>query len=826
MDQKTKQLIASVLLHAATELSAAKVDDLLVKYPALADDISTLNAEDPTPTKKYLLWGVELIRSGQAELPVVLDLMKRHHAAYARLGVEARDINKLKTVDAVKKALETDKGNRTGRLKKKADDNADYLWENDEFVLLYPKTKDAACYHGVGTKWCIAIKEADFLADYSSQGFHIYFLVHKTLSKDMEKRDSSDNDPYAKVAFLVSDASNSLSKVYDTHDNLILGVAQWLSEKHGEKLPFHELKLLMEKDTAKRGLTAVKKVENNLQNTGSAEKVEDMEAAVRAGLLTTTVAKDFFKMYDDASFSKEATQEALKYLLRYERPDMLKSVKEKAAEVREILFPVLKERLAKVRKSKEHEDAEQHLRSLGNLWMRYYMDAGDKEKAKELVKKYGYGGLVVLDEIIEDDELAGRDLVNAIKEWNIPLLAIVPSEVVLDYSVQEYIVSGVASGLFSDDDIVGAVLRGPALVTALRNIEGETAWEATKRIVAAVENKPSPINRRGIDTGYSEYITYMYLKHASLDELRELYSLSNSGTLSNSGILNKTYLAGAEKEALLAPGMAEALRDMYVNVFGNEHLTLKEKMDFSLRSGMTDQTALHLATSNLPKLSSELADLFEAAKKYITDTGSVPPGSTANERLTYLAKNLYFNNYLGFGTSSLAYALQKAGMDREALEAASWGPHTDYIFDITAMLLDSKLGTELSSALSKYLLRRAKTAGRDRLLFAKIENSAWIHLLAQDRASLEELWPDVFSWLQDSWASVAAWSEHASLHDWLVASEATGVLSMASKLGKIEDDGKGGHVLVARTLQRGPTRHREVIHALLRAAATLENGTK
>lgn len=75
--------------------------------------------------------------------------------------------------------------NKSGKEKEKeAKSQVEKLYEDDDYLVLKPKTYEASCYYGAGTTWCTASKDSrEHFRKYSSRGNLYYFIQKKTGEK-------------------------------------------------------------------------------------------------------------------------------------------------------------------------------------------------------------------------------------------------------------------------------------------------------------------------------------------------------------------------------------------------------------------------------------------------------------------------------------------------------------------------------------------------------------------------------------------------------------------------------------------------------------------
>ena len=93
-------------------------------------------------------------------------------------NLEIKDINQYETLKDISDAIIKHE-NKVRRDVKKID-GADVVYEDDRFTVISPKTHDASCYYGTGSKWCTAAKSSEsHFQTYNRDGKLFYFLDKK-----------------------------------------------------------------------------------------------------------------------------------------------------------------------------------------------------------------------------------------------------------------------------------------------------------------------------------------------------------------------------------------------------------------------------------------------------------------------------------------------------------------------------------------------------------------------------------------------------------------------------------------------------------------------
>jgi hypothetical protein len=204
-------------------LCEGKVDDLRTQYVTTnkipEHAFERLVEIDKTDTKKYLQWMCKrfseerdhqnLVRL-QKYIPFFDDLVNKNKIQ----GAE-RDINYYKTIemlyDKVKHFEENKEAAKTGgEIEREIAAGADKVFENDKVLIVKPKTKEASCKYGAGTKWCTAATDSSnwFKQYYLDRGVTLYYVIPKI--KDVPKF-------WHKIAIAVE--SNGNKTAWDETDN-------------------------------------------------------------------------------------------------------------------------------------------------------------------------------------------------------------------------------------------------------------------------------------------------------------------------------------------------------------------------------------------------------------------------------------------------------------------------------------------------------------------------------------------------------------------------------------------------------------------------------
>lgn len=174
---------------------AATLDDIYVKYYSDIDRgiFNKIVSSDPTwredkPNKmgKFGKWLLKLWVNKKLMLE---DLYKatEYLSYFVKYNnrIEVKDINKYHSLpelyNIVKVFMDnpeiaTSNSDEVRRIK----EGADKVFENGEWLVIVPHTKEASCYYGKGTQWCTAAEQSNNMFDhYNNQG-NLYINIRKS----------------------------------------------------------------------------------------------------------------------------------------------------------------------------------------------------------------------------------------------------------------------------------------------------------------------------------------------------------------------------------------------------------------------------------------------------------------------------------------------------------------------------------------------------------------------------------------------------------------------------------------------------------------------
>jgi hypothetical protein len=187
----------------------SKVEQIKEKYPPIPSrTINSLEKSDKTATKKYLdylcyLWLTlrnakqcsEMVTQFDSLLPYI-----ENKDIYSPFYKEYKNFKKT-----IEQAIITKEEKSFIR-----EEHVDVIFENEEYIILIPKTHKGSLKYGANTKWCTASKHSPTtFTNYSNRGLLFYVIRKKT-----------KGDLYDKVAFFVKKHNSVFNgiEVYKSND--------------------------------------------------------------------------------------------------------------------------------------------------------------------------------------------------------------------------------------------------------------------------------------------------------------------------------------------------------------------------------------------------------------------------------------------------------------------------------------------------------------------------------------------------------------------------------------------------------------------------------
>jgi hypothetical protein len=164
-------------------------EDARAKYPDVPNDVFDFYVDnDPSGNQKYLDWLLKyFLQVGPSYLIQYIEFFHQHQNMFIEKDINRHTPTSLdREIDDVKeKLLQKEK-------KKQAKKQSTKIYEDDRWLVISPKSWEASCYYGAGTKWCITMKDNPSYWRKYSKNASFFFIIDKTKPQD---------DPLYKVAY-------------------------------------------------------------------------------------------------------------------------------------------------------------------------------------------------------------------------------------------------------------------------------------------------------------------------------------------------------------------------------------------------------------------------------------------------------------------------------------------------------------------------------------------------------------------------------------------------------------------------------------------------
>lgn len=218
-------------------LLEGRVDDVKAKYVDNKDlppikrirpaQFKSLVEGDPSGNHKYLEWMVQQVIRGDfigVTTRYILKLVSEFHEKQQRLT--KKDLYQYGGYHELEQAIKNLPPSRA-EMERIQKEGSEKLYEDERHLIVVPKTTEASCYYGQGTKWCTAAKKNNQFENYSQDGV-LFYIIDKT----NPSRDENGHD-FSKLALyipydIIENYSGRLNyldhydiELYDATDDLL-----------------------------------------------------------------------------------------------------------------------------------------------------------------------------------------------------------------------------------------------------------------------------------------------------------------------------------------------------------------------------------------------------------------------------------------------------------------------------------------------------------------------------------------------------------------------------------------------------------------------------
>lgn len=234
-------------------LFEAKKDTLRLKYNSIPEEwFNRIIDGDPSPTKKYSEWMLKQYSPIPGEIDRLIDVVNRFNKYVNRINYELvrkgidqfeseigmdiplkdidkilrapKDINSYASVNILNAILNQIESKKTKQEEKIMSEK---IYEDENFLVVIPKTLESSCYYGSGTRWCVAAKNDNQFDNYSKRGtlYYIIFKANSVLSPERKNKEIWQKrlPKYEKIARFIPHGLDygTHGELYDAQDNEI-----------------------------------------------------------------------------------------------------------------------------------------------------------------------------------------------------------------------------------------------------------------------------------------------------------------------------------------------------------------------------------------------------------------------------------------------------------------------------------------------------------------------------------------------------------------------------------------------------------------------------
>ena len=188
------------------KIAKSRIEEAKEKYnPRLVDIVSNM---DPSGNQKYLNWTLKQHKKyPNYDIIYITGLVKDFHKNIN--NIENKDINNYSLFD-LEAIINGIRNSKKPKFDKKS---VDKIYEDNNFLLIQPKTKDAAIKYGKETKWCISGLEDNKFDEYHEKGL-IYIIFDKWRQKQADGKSS-------KFAIFCNFDTLDGFRIYDNQDKFL-----------------------------------------------------------------------------------------------------------------------------------------------------------------------------------------------------------------------------------------------------------------------------------------------------------------------------------------------------------------------------------------------------------------------------------------------------------------------------------------------------------------------------------------------------------------------------------------------------------------------------
>jgi ankyrin repeat protein len=163
--------------------SLASARNLYLKRGLISqEDFDTIKGLDPSKTFKYIEKMVEFYINESPSISTLGQVFKDFDVLVQKNQVKNPDISRYKSLGELESVTQTAQSTYVAKkeYKEKLGD-VDIVYEDDTVLVIIPRSREAVCKYGSGTKWCITGEDDVFYNQYRIDEVTHYFVIMKNL---------------------------------------------------------------------------------------------------------------------------------------------------------------------------------------------------------------------------------------------------------------------------------------------------------------------------------------------------------------------------------------------------------------------------------------------------------------------------------------------------------------------------------------------------------------------------------------------------------------------------------------------------------------------
>ena len=189
-ESKFRNMLTEIVKEVFLSEAKMSLDDVYNNYYSDIDKNIFLAAVNSDPTSKrtddgniigigkYVKWILKLVKQGKwkpGDSVETIEFLGLFDKRKNQLPQEYRDINRYKSVYELGNIV----SGHTVKNRNEVKQDVEKVYEDDQWLVVIPHTKEAACYYGKGTEWCTAATESDNMFDYYNNKGLLYINIDK-----------------------------------------------------------------------------------------------------------------------------------------------------------------------------------------------------------------------------------------------------------------------------------------------------------------------------------------------------------------------------------------------------------------------------------------------------------------------------------------------------------------------------------------------------------------------------------------------------------------------------------------------------------------------